>query len=125
MATILVVDDSLLSRRLVADPLEAAGHQVVEAGSGELGYTAFAEHHPDVVITDLLMPVMNGQKMLGQIREDSADVAVIVVSADIQNTTRQRCETLGISAFLNKPVNAGDLLAAISTILPITEGQLS
>jgi CheY-like chemotaxis protein len=119
MAKILVVDDSRLSRRFLTGPLRQAGHEVIEADNGEVGLELYREHQPECVFTDLLMPVMDGPTLLARLREIS-DVPVIVVTADIQQTSRDKCEAHHISAFLNKPFKADDALAALDEALAAT-----
>ncbi len=116
MANILVVDDSRLSRRFSTTPLREAGHQITEAVNGEEGLAAFKEATPDCVVSDLLMPVMDGPTFLAHLR-DLSNVPVIVLSADIQETTRDLVEQLGISRFLNKPFREDELLEAVSVAL--------
>ena len=113
MAHILVVEDSRLSRRMTVDILTASGHDTAEAIHGKEALELFRERRPDCVITDLLMPVMNGQELLRRIRQFDTQVPIIVVSADIQRSTRSECDELGISGFLQKPVQATDLIPCI------------
>jgi len=114
MAHILVVEDSRLSRRMIIDILTESGHDTAEAIHGEDALELFRERRPDCVITDLLMPVMNGQGLLRRIRQFDTQVPIIVVSADIQRSTRSECDELGISGFLPKPVQAADLISCIN-----------
>lgn len=114
---ILAVDDSRLSRRFVTTPLREAGFEVIEAENGELGLAAAAEHNPDLIVSDLLMPVMNGFEMIIKLREVGSIAPIIVVSADIQEASRRECHSLGTAAFLNKPFEAADLLAAVNNAL--------
>jgi len=53
-------------------------------------------------VTDLLMPVMTGQALLRCLRQESVDVPILVLSSDIQHSSKAYCESLGISGFLNK-----------------------
>ncbi len=117
MTRILVVEDSLLSRRMVVDTLNEAGYETSEAKNGEVGLEMFRESRPDCVVSDLLMPIMDGQTLLGHIRELDTEVPVIIASADIQQSSRDICENLGISGFLNKPVKSADLLERIEAAL--------
>ena len=116
MAHILVVDDSRISRRFLTKPLREAGYEITEAGDGEEGLAAFRVSEPDCVVTDLLMPVMDGPTFLGHLREFS-EVPAIVVSADIQNSTREVISQLRVKCFLNKPFVGAELLEAVSAAL--------
>lgn len=125
MATILVVDDSKLSRSISAKALSEAGHTVLEAADGEEGLAIFLQQRPDCVVTDLLMPVLDGHAMLGQIRLASPEVPVIVLTADIQSSTRSMCQQLGIDAFINKPIHADTLRRCVQQALSRTQGAPS
>ena len=112
--TILTVDDSKLSRsRFIAGPLRSAGYDVVEAVNGEEGLAAYAEYKPEVVISDLLMPVMDGFEFIAKLKELGATEPIIVSSADIQETSKRRVEELDTFAFLNKPFTSETLLAIV------------
>jgi CheY-like chemotaxis protein len=101
---------------MAREPLRSAGYEVVAANNGENGLLAVTEHQPDCIVLDLLMPVMDGPEFLRQLRASGAEVPVIVVSADIQESSRALVEDLGISGFLNKPVKSKELLACLETI---------
>ncbi|PHR95334.1 MAG: response regulator [Blastopirellula sp.] len=117
MPHILVVDDSRLSRRMVVDKLKEAGHETVEAINGKEGLDLLRLTRPDCVVTDLLMPVMGGQELLRNIRSINSEIPVIIASADIQISSRSECEELGISGFLQKPVDAQSLLTCVNEAL--------
>jgi two-component system chemotaxis response regulator CheY len=72
MSKILIVDDSDLIRNQVATVLVQAGYEVVEAEDGVQGLDAAKTHKPDLVITDLNMPNMNGLELITKLREDSS-----------------------------------------------------
>jgi len=122
MAVILVIDDSRLSRALAAKALSDAGHTVVEAADGQQGIAALEKHQPDCIVTDLLMPVLDGHEFLSQIRARGIQIPVVVLTADIQSSTRCLCEGLGISSFVNKPINAGELQAGVRQALAAARG---
>ena len=111
---ILAVDDSKLSRcRFIAGPLQSAGYEVVEAINGEEGLAAYAEHQPDVIISDLLMPVMDGFEFIAKLKQLGATEPIIVSSADIQQSSKQKVEDLDTFAFLNKPFKSETLLSVV------------
>ena len=120
MATILVVDDSRLSRGILADVLKDAGYDVIEAVDGKQALAVYEARRPDCVVSDLLMPVMGGREFLRRLRESGADVPVIIASADIQQASCSECEALGISGFLNKPVSSQQLVESVSLALSQT-----
>ena len=116
MAKILVIDDSLFMRMQLRTLLEEAGHQVLEAGSGEEGLQQASTQNPEAIILDMLMPGMDGVGVLEGLRERNIRTPVIVHTADIQDTTRRKCLELGAGAFLNKPPQPHELLAALKEL---------
>lgn len=112
---ILVVDDSALARRgFLARPLEAAGYDVIEAVNGEQGLRACTEYTPDVIITDLLMPVMDGFQFVEALVDLGTDCPIIVASADIQEASQKRVADLQVFGFLNKPFRTAELLSLVA-----------
>ncbi len=111
--TILVVDDSGLARRSVRRILEGAGYEVIEAEDGMSALEQYFVRKPAVVVLDLVMKGMYGLDVLTKLREIDGEARVIVLSADIQTSSRDLVETGGAHAFINKPVQPAELLAAI------------
>jgi len=116
MASILVIDDSSFARKSVVRMLAVAGNHVLEAANGREGLEKAEKHKPDCIILDLLMPEMDGLEVLRALKERECAIPVIVVSADIQETTRKECMELGIVAFIRKPFNANELLDIVMGI---------
>ncbi len=109
MARILIVDDSWLTRRSLNTIMTSFGHEIIEAENGHQGLTIAKEQTPDCILLDLLMPGLSGFDVLAEMKENQLAIPVIVVSADIQNTTREKCIALGAIGFLNKPPNEDEL----------------
>ena len=112
-AKILIVDDSGLARRSTRRILEGAGYEVVEAEDGLGGLEQYFVQKPDVVVLDLVMKGMYGHDVLTKLREMDASARVIVVTADVQNSSRNLVEASGAAGFLTKPVNGDELLDAV------------
>lgn len=117
MARILVIDDSFLQRRILSGFIRNRGHEVLEAEGGQVGLELLEAGAVDLVLLDLLMPEMSGFDVLGTIRNQGDELPVVIVSADIQEAARARCEELGATAFLNKPVDEGGLFTAVEPLL--------
>ena len=115
--TILVVDDSGLARRGTRRTLEGAGYAVVEAEDGMSALERYFVEKPDLVVLDLVMKGMYGLDVLARLRELDANARVIVLSADVQTSSRQMVTAAGAVAFLNKPVLGEDLLSAVAAAL--------
>lgn len=109
MPTVLVVDDSRFSRGRVLAALEPCGYILVEAVDGQAALDAAAVSSPDVIVTDLLMPNLDGFGLLRELRHRGSQAAVIVVSAEIDDGSRELCLELGAAAFVGKPFQARQL----------------
>jgi two-component system chemotaxis response regulator CheY len=114
---ILIVDDSGLARRNTRRILEAAGYEVIEAEDGMTALEQFFVQRPAVVVLDLVMKGMYGLDVLAKIKEMDAKACVIVVSADVQTSSKGMVKDAGATAFLNKPVQPDELLAAVDHAL--------
>ena len=108
---VLVVDDSQEMRALIGDVLMEEGFEVRTAASGDRALSLMAERRPDLVITDLLMPGMNGFTLRGEMlhRTDLAQVPVVVLSAFWQRPS----ETLDVVDVIAKPLDLDRLLAVV------------
>ncbi len=99
----------MFQRHAVGKLLKEAGHSVLEAENGRVALEATAKEAPDAVILDLIMPQFNGFETLETLRKNGIQIPVFIFTADIQQTTRQKCMELGATAFLNKPLNRDEL----------------
>ena len=122
MATILVVDDSAMSRKSLRRILEPAGHRVIEAEDGIAALERFFVDKPDLVLLDLTMSGMYGLEVLTKLREMDGGVRVIVASADIQSSTRGMAEEAGATLFINKPFSVDQVLNAVNSALGGSDG---
>jgi len=110
---VLLVDDSGLARRSTRRVLEEAGYTVVEAEDGLSALEKFTVERPDVVLLDLVMKGMYGLEVLARLREIDPAARVIVMSADIQTSSREMVKAAGASGFINKPAQPAQVLAAL------------
>jgi two-component system chemotaxis response regulator CheY len=111
---VLLVDDSGLARRSTRRILERAGYLVVEAEDGMSALERYFVEKPDVVMLDLVMKGMYGLDVLTKLREMDPEARVIVLSADIQTTSREMVRTAGAAGFLNKPVDSEAMLEMVA-----------
>lgn len=112
---ILIVDDSLLGRVSLKNQLSEYKHRILEAANGKEALVLLEKEKPDLIFLDLLMPEMDGMEVLKRMGEMKNRTTVIIVSADIQKTTREKCLKLGAVDFANKPMEENqmdELLAA-------------
>ena len=117
MATVLVVEDSLFQRKFLQGILEGSGYDVLEAKNGSEGVAKATRLNPDIILLDLMMPNFTGMQMLEWIQERKLPIPVVVVSADIQESTRTICLAMGAVAFISKPVHPPELHQTMETIL--------
>jgi two-component system, chemotaxis family, chemotaxis protein CheY len=114
---VLLVDDSGLARRSTRRILEGAGYEVVEAEDGMSALERYFVEKPDVVMLDLVMKGMYGLDVLSKLRELDPDACVVVMSADVQTSSRAMVQAAGASGFVNKPAAPQELLAAVERAL--------
>ncbi|HBB31413.1 MAG TPA: response regulator [Cyanobacteria bacterium UBA8803] len=117
MALVLITDDAAFSRRMIRKAVQEGGHEVLEAGNGRECLEMVAMHPPDCIISDLLMPEMDGFGLLQALRDKGSKIPVIVLSADIQDSARQQCEDLGAFMMLKKPPKAPEIINALQKAL--------
>jgi CheY-like chemotaxis protein len=103
MAVVLVVDDEVAIANLLADVLSDEGHRAIVAANGHEGLKRAEEERPDLVITDFMMPVMDGAQLIKAIAEhpDLKDVPVFLMSSAPEAAIRDKC--LGYALFIRKP----------------------
>jgi len=116
-AKILVVDDSGLARRITRRILEELGCEVEDASDGVQALERYVLHRHDVVVLDLLMHGMYGGDVLQKLKELNPALPVIIVSADIQRTTREAMKDAGAVAMINKPVSKEELEEVLKVVL--------
>lgn len=119
MRTVLVVDDARFARNTVVRHLKEAGYDTLEAADGREALSTIEANESliDVILSDMLMPNLDGAGLLAELRERGIDIPCIMLTADIQATTRKRCEALGCFAFVNKPPLPDRVLPVIAQAL--------
>ncbi len=119
MATILVVDDDAVIITLAQAALGAHGHRVLEANSGEAAIALFVDEIPDLVVTDIVMPGMDGFALASSLRDDerTRDIPVIFLSGMSSRETRQAAFRVGAADFLPKPFSPEELVHRVANAL--------
>ena len=118
MTAVLVVDDEALIAMALEAALEDAGFRVATAANGRQGLERLAEApRPEIVLLDMMMPVMNGPAMLAAMAADPElrGIPVIVLSSLPEEAVRDRAK--GVAAILRKPYTADEVLDAIARVL--------
>jgi len=116
---ILVIDDDMPLRGMLAAALRQHGFQVLLASDGAEGQRALTIHHPNVILLDLAMPKVNGFDFLQRLHETGylRKVPIIVVSAHLREDPKGLLQ-MGVSAILPKPFNLSELIDLIEHLSP-------
>ncbi len=119
MAKILVVEDSAVFRDVLIDILETLDHEVQGVMNGKEALTVLEEAHPDLMITDYIMPEMDGEELLRTVRGRGWDFRVIVMSggADVKGVSfKHLFDDLAVWKFLDKPFKVPELMAMLEDL---------
>lgn len=120
MAKVLIIDDDARITRLMTRALAGAGHHVIEAADGRKGVERFREHHPDLVITDLVMPGQEGIETILELRREATVTGIIAVSGGGLGqglTYLDLASKLGADAVLPKPFRVTELVKVVDQVL--------
>lgn len=123
MATILLIDDMDGVRSSLSTVLATAGHQVVEAGDGEAGLRKAGEQSFDLVITDIIMPKMDGSEVILALKKRAGTTPVLAISGGGGTVNAENALMLARStadAVLQKPFSRNDLLETVDQL--VTQG---
>jgi two-component system, cell cycle response regulator DivK len=115
-ARVLVVEDNEKNMKLVRELLEATGYRPLEATTGSLALELALEHRPDLVLMDIRLPDIDGLEALLRLRADerTATIPVLAVTAQAMQGDRERFLAAGFDGYLSKPIDVGELLAAVT-----------
>lgn len=116
MATILLVDDEGAVLEMLEACCQEVGYQTLTASNGKEALRLFFQHHPDLVVADIRMPVMDGFELISRIREVS-EVPIIVLSALGREEEKVQGLRLGADDYIVKPVGMKELVARIEAAL--------
>ena len=120
MAIVLVVDDRAASREIARATLDHGGYQVIEAAEGQQALTLAKNSHPDILLTDVLMPGMDGYQLVRALRgdPDTAGIPVLFFTANYrQDEAQPLAMALGVSKILSKDALPQELLDAVAETL--------
>jgi CheY-like chemotaxis protein len=115
--SVLIVDDASFSRRMLRKYLEAEGCNVLEATNGQQALEMVQQHQPDCILTDLLMPDVDGFQLLQTLRAQGWTIPIAIITADIQDASRQRGLELGAAKFINKPAKEQEVRQTVRQLL--------
>ena len=116
MAKVLVAQDERDIRELLVDILEDAGHEVVAAGDGVAALRKARDHHPEIILLDVMMPVMDGLQVLEHLKTDpvTRSITVIMVTAKGQSQDEIRARFAGAWDYITKPFEAAEVESKVT-----------
>ncbi|PID58403.1 MAG: response regulator [Ignavibacteriae bacterium] len=117
MAKILIIDDSLFIRNVLSKMIKELNHTPFSAKDGDEGLAMIENEKYDIIFLDLLMPGKTGFDVLEILRKRNNRIPVIIISADIQKSSREKSFELGAKFFINKPPVKEELKQKVSEIL--------
>jgi CheY-like chemotaxis protein len=117
--SILVVEDSKTSRKVISMLLSRKGHTIIEATTGQEALSRISEKNPDLVLLDVMLPDMTGYEILPLIKKEVATVPVVMLTGKKSSTDRLKGMKSGASEYLTKPFDPAKLLAVVDRYLDI------
>jgi two-component system, cell cycle response regulator DivK len=119
MINVLVAEDNPVNRELLRELLEARGYNVIEAPDGQEALRMIEQNHPEILLLDIGMPVLDGFAVMRKIREDAslAALMVLAVTAYAMQGDRENILNAGFDGYLSKPINARDLADELERLL--------
>lgn len=127
MIKLLLVEDDASLRYIIQGGLEdvIGGYEVITAANGEEGLKQWKEQHPDVIVSDIEMPVMNGYDMVKRIREMDGETPILFSSALVSPKDVVKGYELGANNYIKKPFISEELDAHIQALLKLSKGEKS
>ncbi|NHZ71548.1 MAG: response regulator [Aquificales bacterium] len=123
---VLVVDDEDMTRQMISMFMKMDGHETVEAVDGVDALEKVAQHHPDAIILDVMMPEMDGVTMCKKLRANSATAAipVLMLSGRSQIGAEQEGLDAGANVYMKKPMDPKEMLKVLNEMMmqPVTIG---
>jgi len=115
MYKILVVEDTLSVREEICDIMSMEGYSVIQAENGEIGYKMALKESPDLIVSDILMPVLGGLEMFEKLQENTKtmNIPLIFLSAKADKEDIRAGMNLGAEDYLTKPINTDDLVRSV------------
>ncbi len=120
MPKILIIDDEAPVRKMLSKLLTTHNYETLEAENGKVGIKLYNEHHPDLIITDLIMPEKEGMECIRELKKINPDIKIIAISGGgVTNSDiyLKVAKKLGAIRTFSKPIRNNDLIKAIEEIL--------
>jgi CheY-like chemotaxis protein len=125
VTNVLVAEDNPVNRELLRELLEARGYNVTEAPDGQEALRMIEQAHPDILLLDIGMPILDGFAVVRKIRANPslATLTVLAVTAYAMQGDRENILNAGFDGYLSKPINARDLANELERLLHKRENQ--
>jgi CheY-like chemotaxis protein len=119
---ILVIDDEPELIKAVEIRLKSIGYEVALSYDGRAGIDKAKEIKPDLILLDLVMPIMDGYVVANELKDDpeTKHIPIIILTASRRKDLKARCRELGVASFIMKPFETSDLLNMVKAILKET-----
>ena len=119
MATIMIVDDSPVIRRVISTILKKMGHSILQAHNGKMALEQLTNTNVDLVISDVTMPQMDGIALLENVRSSShfPQMPFVMLTANGQFEEQERAKSCGADGFLTKPTSSQQLTEVVNDLL--------
>ena len=118
--TILIADDVLMNRLLLRELLSPLGFEIIEAENGQQAVQRAIKNQPDLILMDVVMPLMSGPQAVRAIRQQSVGQEVVIIALSANLFAQEESQQAGCDAFLPKPIDTDQLLAEIEGFLGLT-----
>ena len=125
MSLIMLIEDHVQNARMVEKLLTRAGHKVLIANDGETGLSTIFENHPDIVLMDLGLPDIDGQTVIGLIRQESGfeKMPIIVFTAWPEETAYEMADKYGCDGVIVKPVDPARFAGQVASFIKKEETE--
>jgi two-component system cell cycle response regulator DivK len=127
MASILIVEDTADILDILTRQLSYAGHNVISAVNGIEGIACARAHMPDLIVMDLVLPMLNGWEAIKQLKADArcAALPILAISARALTETKEQAQAAGCNAFMSKPFTMQELFAVIDSLIEVATEMAS
>lgn len=118
-AKVLIVDDEPFNVEVLEQALDDTDYQVITAANGQEGWEKIQSEQPDLILLDLMMPIMDGFAVLAKVKEDSMlrDIPIIIVSAEQDSKSVVKGIKQGAEDYLTKPINTAQFVQKVKEYL--------
>jgi DNA-binding NtrC family response regulator len=114
---LMVVDDDAVARQTMEDILTEEGYEVMLAQDGRDASEQLAQRVPQLLLTDLEMPELNGERLIEHVRAAHPQLPILVLTSRLVIDARREAQRLGVTGYINKPIEIDTLLSLVESTL--------